>query len=61
MACPGGVVDVVSPGSIAVGTGCVTVGVIGSGGIAFGPGDGSPGGGIAGFRGSRKCLELVKV
>lgn len=30
------------------------------GGIAIGPGGGSPGDGIAGFRGSRKCLELVK-
>jgi len=29
-------------------------------GIAIGPGGGSPGGGVAGFRGSRKCLELVK-
>jgi len=30
--------------------------VVGSGGIAIGPGGGSPGGGVAGFRGSRKCL-----
>ena len=50
--------DGVSPGSIAVGTGCVTVGVIGSGGIFIGPGDVV---GIVGSGGSRKCLALVKV
>ena len=49
MACPGGVVGSGGGGDVDLG------------GIAFGPGDGSPGGGIAGFRDSRKCLELVKV
>ena len=35
--------------------------VVDLGGIAIGPGDGSPGGGVACFRGSRKYLELIKV
>ena len=57
MACPGGVVGsgggvfAVSPGG----------GIVDLGGIAIGPGGGSPGDGIAGFRDSRKCLALVKV
>ena len=53
---PGGG-SVGGPDGIAIGPGVD----VNPDGIAIGPGGGSPGGGVAGFRGSRKCLELVKV
>ena len=51
---PGVGVDV-DAGGIAIGPGN---GILGSGSIAIGPGNVV---GIVGFRGSRKCLKLVKV